>query len=61
MRLRRTALCATLAACLTECGAVDTGVRVAGRPPTELPWLGLVFVEDWDGRPRHGPTAWRWT
>ncbi|MER5907485.1 hypothetical protein ABT150_46835 [Streptomyces mirabilis] len=55
MRLRRTALCATLAACLTGRGAVYTGVRVARWPPTDIPWSGLVFVEDWDGRPRQHP------
>lgn len=33
------------------------GHRRAGRgaAPTEIPWSGLVFVEDWDGRPRQHP------
>lgn len=50
MRLRRFVPCFVLAACLTGCGGLDTGVRVEGSAPTAIPWSGPVYVEDQYGR-----------
>ncbi|MFE7278585.1 hypothetical protein [Streptomyces sp. NPDC057623] len=50
MRLRRSALCLALAACLAGCGAVDGSVHVEGPAMTSIPWAGPVYMTDWYGR-----------
>ncbi|OUD00189.1 hypothetical protein [Streptomyces swartbergensis] len=56
MRLRRGALCAVLAACLTGCGGVDGGVRVEGPAVTSVPWTGPAYLTDWYGRAWQRPS-----
>jgi len=59
MTLRRSALCASLAAGLlvglTGCGTADERLRVEGPAATRIPWTGPVYVLDWRSLPRQRP------
>ena len=57
MRLRRFAPCVALAACLSGCGGLDTGIKVEGSPVTVAPWSGPVYITDYFGRAWQHPAS----